>query len=281
MVIIFICIILLVILYFILRKDRFENQDKKKLDKQQDVFLDEIHKKSRGIFLSKDVIIDFTQPNDVLYNNIIDICGSEENLTSLFEELKKYVDTAFDKEEIQYDGIYIEKFKYSKKKYILTLFVIHNNESNKYELHLKKNKKTVTFDKLLRQNAVKPINYFLCDEGNDCTSRHTSLKPFGIPQNNFKPSVDKTSLSKTLFNIKQTPILLINRNFDYPVKIPKNIKPFPCRKNIHMWDKTSALFTQKKTKTCYGIDSGYTKRHLIPRPHPSYFSNPGFWSKKL
>ena len=37
MVIIFICIILLVILglYFILRKDRFENQDKKKLDVQQ------------------------------------------------------------------------------------------------------------------------------------------------------------------------------------------------------------------------------------------------------
>ena len=86
MVIIFICIILLVILalYLILRKDKFEDQDKKKLDVQQDVLLDSIHKKSRGIFLSKDVIIDFTKPNDMLYNNIIDICGTEQNLTSLF-----------------------------------------------------------------------------------------------------------------------------------------------------------------------------------------------------
>ena len=231
--------------------------------------------------MSKDVIIDFTKHNDVLYNNIADICGTEENLTSLFEELKKHVEKAFDKEKIQFDGIYIEKFKYSKEKYIITLFVIHNNESNKYELHLKRSNKEVVFDKLLRQNAVKPINYFLCNEGNDCTSRHTSLKPVGIPQNNFKPSVDKTSLTKTLFNEKQTPILLINRNFDYPVKIPKNIKPFPCRKNIHMWDRTSALFTQKKTKKCSGIDSGYNKRNIIPRPHPSYFSNPEFWSKNL
>ena len=64
MVIIFICIILLVILalYLILRKDKFEDQDKKKLDVQQNVLLDTIHKKSRGIFLSKDVIIDFTIP---------------------------------------------------------------------------------------------------------------------------------------------------------------------------------------------------------------------------
>ena len=117
-------------------------------------------------------------------------------------------------------------------------------------------------------------------EGNDCTSRHTSLKPVGIPQNNFKPSVVKTSLPKTLFNEKQTPILLINRNFDYPVKIPKNIKPFPCRKNIHMWDRTSA-YLHKKTKKCSGIDSGYNKRNIIPRPHPSYFSNLNFDQKAL
>ena len=92
--------------------------------------------------MSKDVIIDFTKPNDLLYNNIIDICGTEENLISLFEELKKHVENAFEKEKMEFDGIYIEKFKYSKKKYIITLFVIHNNESNKYELHLKRSNRS-------------------------------------------------------------------------------------------------------------------------------------------
>ena len=110
-------------------------------------------------------------------------------------------------------------------------------------------------------------------------SRHTSLKPVGIKQNKVKGISDETQLDKTFFKGVQSPILLVNRNKEIAVKFPKNIKPFPCRRNIHIWNNTSALYTQNPTKKCKGIDSSYQKRNIIPRPHPSFFSNPGFWAR--
>ena len=134
----------------------------------------------------------------------------------------------------------------------------------------------VTFEKLMKKNAVPVI--VSCVMMVMTVHRDTSLKPVGIPQNKFEPVVDETSLNKTIFG-DQSPIILINRNHDIAVKVPRDIKPFPCRRNIHIWNKTSALYTQRPTKTCKGIDSAYEKRNIIPRPHPSFFSNPGFWAR--
>ena len=278
-----ILIIFLAVMIVLLRKDKFaqeedpENQDQERLDKEREDLFKDI---GLDLFTSKDVIIDFNkESNDTIYNNLIDICGTEANIKSLFHTLGRRVKHALEKEGIEFDGVYLEKFVYTEDTHEVTVFVIWKHQSDKYIVTLDKNNEEGVLKKIERTNAEKPINRFLCNEGNDCSSRHSSLKPVNTDQNNFVPVVDKTALNKTFFEGDNSPILLLDRTSDYAVRIPKDLIQFPCRKNMHRWNKTSALNTQRATKKCKGIDSAYNKRFLVPRPHPSYFSNPTFWAK--
>lgn len=259
-----------------------KEQEKERLRKERDVVelsIHALHDTSFSIFKTNDVFFDFTKDKKLIYSDLIDICGTEEKVGSLFAEMAKHITNALNSQNIDYDGVYLEKFLYSKDKYTITFFIILDHETNKYVIELNKNGDNISFEKLTRKNSVVPINRFLCNEGNDCTSRHTSLKPVGIKQHKVKGVSDETELDKTFFKGGQSPILLLNRNRDIAVKFPKNIKPFPCRRNIHIWNNTSALYTQNPTKKCKGIDSSYQKRNIIPRPHPSFFANPGFWAR--